>query len=66
VEWIGSICGIVGIVLGAIGIKKNGPLKGRAKIGMILSIVALAWGILATIVCFTIAVGLAGFILSYS
>ena len=50
--WIGSICAIVGIILGAIGMKNNGPLRSRAKIGMILSIIALSWGIVATIACF--------------
>lgn len=49
--WIGSICGIVGIVLGAIGLKQNGPNRGRAKIGLILSIISLAWGVVATIAC---------------
>ncbi len=59
--WLGSICAIVGIVLGAIGLKRNGAKKGYAKVGLILSIVALSWGIVATIACiacFSVAGGI--------
>ena len=48
--WIGSICGVVAIVLGAISIKKNLPKKKLGKIGMILGIIGLALGIIMTIV----------------
>lgn len=47
--WIGTVCGIVGIVLGAIGSKKK---EEYAKAGLILSVIAVAWGIIATIACF--------------
>lgn len=49
--WIGIICAIVGVVLGAIGVKKAGEKKGRAKAGMIMSIIALAISIIFTIAC---------------
>ena len=48
--WIGSICGIVAIVLGAIA-KKDEAQKGKATAGLICGIIALAWGIIATITC---------------
>lgn len=47
--WIGTVCGVIGIVLGAIGSKKK---EEYAKAGLILSIVAVAWGVIATIACF--------------
>lgn len=47
--WIGSICGIVAIVLGALSMK--GPQKGYAKAGLICGIIALTWGIVVTIAC---------------
>ena len=48
--WIGSVCGIVAIVLGAISIKKDLPKKKLGKVGMILGIISLALGIIMTIV----------------
>ena len=39
--WVALICGIAGIVLGAIGIKK-GQKKGMAITGLVLSCVAVA------------------------
>ncbi len=48
--WIGSICGIVAIILGAISIKKDLPKKKLGKVGMILGIIGLALGIIMTIV----------------
>lgn len=47
--WIGSICGIVGIVLAAITLKKG--KDGRATAGLVLSIIALSWGVISTIAC---------------
>ena len=49
--WVGSICGLIAIILGAIGAKKDTPNKGKAKVGLVLGIIALAYGIVATIVC---------------
>ncbi len=49
--WAGSVCGVLGIVFGALGMKKGNPMRGRAKAGLILSIIALTWGIVATIAC---------------
>ena len=49
--WIGSICGVVGIVLGAIAVKKGGADKGRGQVGLILCIIALALGIIVTVIC---------------
>lgn len=48
--WIGSICGIVAIVLGAMARKKP-EQKGKATAGLICGIIALSWGIIATIAC---------------
>ncbi len=48
--WVGSVCGILGIVFGALG-QKDPNNKGKAKAGLIMSIIALTWGIIATIVC---------------
>lgn len=54
--WIGSVCGVVAIVFGAITRKKKKSSMGTA--GMILGIISLVWGIVATILC-TVCVGLA-------
>lgn len=48
--WTGSICAILGIIFGVIG-KKDSEKKGMAKTGLVLSIIALCWGIVATIAC---------------
>lgn len=56
--WIGSVCGILGIIFGALGMKDNSN-KGQAKAGLILSIIALTWGVIATIVCVA-CIGAAG------
>lgn len=48
--WVGSICGILAIVLGAVG-KKNPEQKGTATGGLVCGIIALFWGIFATIAC---------------
>lgn len=57
--WIGTICAIVGLVLGILGVKKAGEKKGLAKAGMIMSIVALAISIIFTVAC-TICMNKAG------
>ncbi len=45
--WVGSILGIFAIIFGAISAKRSKT----GKAGMILGIIALTWGIIATIVC---------------
>lgn len=49
--WIGSICGILAIIFGVLGQKGPEADAKKAKIGMILGIIALAWGIVVTIAC---------------
>lgn len=50
--WIGSICGLLAIIFGAIGMKSgNTKEKKNAKIGMILGIISFCWGIIVTIAC---------------
>ena len=49
--WIGSICGILAIVFGALGMKSGGPQRKTAKTGLILGIVALCWGLIVTVAC---------------
>lgn len=56
--WIGSICGIVGIVLGALG-RKDPEKRGMATAGLVMSIIALSWGVIATIACVACFAGLA-------
>lgn len=54
VNWLGSICGVLAIIFGALVIKKApDDQKGRAKAGLVLGIVAVAIGIIATIICVT-------------
>ena len=48
--WVGSVCGVLGIIFGALGLKDPNR-KGQAKAGLIMSIIALTWGIIATIIC---------------
>ena len=51
--WIGSLCAILAIIFGAIGMKSGGEQKKTAKTGMILGIVALCWGLIVTVACIT-------------
>ncbi|MBO7583229.1 MAG: hypothetical protein IKX70_00295 [Treponema sp.] len=51
--WIGSVCGILAIIFGALGMKAGGEQKKTAKTGMILGIVALCWGLIVTVACIT-------------
>lgn len=48
--WIGSICGVIAIILGAIS-RKNPEQKGLGTGGLVCGIIALSWGIIATIAC---------------
>jgi uncharacterized membrane protein HdeD (DUF308 family) len=57
VGWIGSICGVVAIILGALS--RKGPQKGMATAGLVCGIIALCWGIIATIACVA-CIGAAG------
>lgn len=50
-SWVGSVCGVLAIVLGALGMKKNTKDKGKAKVGMILGIISLTIGIIITVAC---------------
>ncbi len=61
--WVGSICGIVAIILGAIA-RKNPAKKGPATGGLVCGIISLAWGLIATIACVA-CLGVAGAALSY-
>lgn len=56
--WIGTICGIVGLILGVMA-KKESP-SGMATAGIVLSIIGLAWGIIATIACYACAAAVIG------
>jgi hypothetical protein len=49
--WIGSVCGVLAIILGAIAMKNDDGKKKLAKAGLILGIVALTLGIIVTIAC---------------
>ena len=49
--WIGSLCGILAIIFGAIGMKAGGPQRKNAKTGMILGIISLCWGLIVTVAC---------------
>lgn len=48
--WVGSICGILAIIFGAIG-KKDPEQKGAATGGLVCGVIALFWGIIATLAC---------------
>lgn len=54
INWVGIICGIGGIILGAIG-KKNG---GVANAGMIISIIGTAIAVIGWIACLACAASL--------
>ena len=49
--WIGSICGILAIVFGALGMKAGGDQKKTAKTGLLLGIISLCWGLIVTVAC---------------
>lgn len=48
--WIGAILGIIGLILGVLG-KKEAP-NGMATAGIVLSIIAIALGLIVTIACY--------------
>lgn len=48
--WVGSICGIIAVVLGAIA-RKNPEQKGVATGGLVCGIIALVLGIVVTVAC---------------
>lgn len=48
--WLSALLGIVGIVLGALG-KKNTEKQGLATAGIVMSIIAVALGIVSWIAC---------------
>lgn len=49
--WMGSVCGILAIIFGALGMKENSPNKGKAQAGLILGIFSIIIGIIFTIAC---------------
>lgn len=49
-NWIGTIAGIIGIVLGALG-RKNSEKKGMATAGMVMSVIAVALGLIVFFAC---------------
>ena len=48
--WIGAILGIIGLILGVMG-KKEAP-SSMATAGIVLSIIAIALGLIVTIACY--------------
>ncbi len=56
--WLGAILGIIGIILGALGRKKTPDKKGMATAGLVLSILALIFGLLLYLACVGIAAGI--------
>lgn len=48
--WIGSICGLLAVIFGAVA-RKDPAKKGPATGGLVCGIIALCWGIIATIAC---------------
>ncbi len=54
VNWIGIIMAIAGVILGALG-KKNPEKAGLATAGLVISIIALALGLLFTLICGSVA-----------
>lgn len=50
-SWIGSICGLLAVIFGALGMKKEGADKVKAKTGFVLGIVAMALGIIFFATC---------------
>ncbi len=56
--WLSTLLGIVGIVLGALG-KKNAEKQGMATAGIVMSIIAVALGLISWIACAACIGGLA-------
>lgn len=57
--WLSMLIGIVGIILGALG-KKNIEKQGMATAGIVMSIIAIALGLISWIACAACVGGLAG------
>ena len=63
VNWLGWICGVVGIVLSAVAIsqsKKAGEKNGMAVAGLVLSIISIAIGIIVFMVACIAGCAIAG------
>ena len=56
--WLSVIIGIVGIILGALG-RKDESKKGMATAGVVMSIIAVALGVITWIACAACVGGLA-------
>ena len=56
--WLSTLLGIVGIVLGALG-KQNEEKRGMATAGIVMSIIAVALGLISWIACASCVGGLA-------
>lgn len=56
--WLSMLLGIVGIVLGALG-KKQAGKQGMATAGIVMSIIAVALGLISWIACASCVGGLA-------
>lgn len=56
--WLSMLLGIVGIILGALG-RKNVEKKGMATAGVVMSIIAVALGLISWIACAACVGGLA-------
>lgn len=57
-NFVGSIVGVVGIILGALG-RKDPEKKGIATAGLVCSIIGFILGIILTIAC-VVCIGAAG------
>lgn len=63
IPFIDLACAIVALILGVLGRKKAkevGAPSGIATAGLVLSIIALAWTIIATIICLCVIGAVAG------
>ena len=49
-NWIGALLGIIGAVLGAMG-RKDPEKKGMATAGLVLSILAIVFGLIFFLAC---------------
>ena len=66
-SWVGSVCGILAIIFGAIGMKNDSKEKSKAKAGLIMGIISLTLGIIITTACvICIGAGAAAFAASSS